>query len=237
MTDRPTIAVTLGRDLPDRPGSYRLADGYTKALLAAGSIPIALAPGLDAASVRSVLADVDGVLLPGGVDPHPSRFGEEVHPSTTIDEELDALEYEVVAAALERDLPILGICRGGQIVNIALGGDIIQHLEPGPVPHKQHEPLDIETHELRLEPDSILARLYATHLMHVNSWHHQAIGRVADGLRVVGRSEDGVVEAVESSDPRKWIVGVQYHPEQLRSGGHARLFDEFVAATRARRSE
>lgn len=234
VTDRPTIAVTLGSDLPDRPGAYRLGRGYIDALLRAGAVPIALAPGMDARALHSVLKEVDGVLLPGGVDPHPSLFDEPVHPSTTIDEPLDELEVEVIAEALRRELPILGICRGSQILNVALGGSLIQHLEPGPIPHRQSQPLNVETHELRLEANSILAGLYGATNVKVNSLHHQAIGRVADSLRVVGRSEDDVVEAVESDDPERWIVGVQYHPEELQAPGHERLFAALVAAAETR---
>lgn len=231
---RPTIAITLGSDLPERPHAYRLNRGYVEALLRAGAVPIALAPGLDTESLHAILDDVDGVLLPGGVDPHPSLFDEPIHPSTTIDEPLDALEIEVIEEARRRELPILGICRGSQILNVALGGSLIQDLEPGVVTHRQSEPLNVESHELRLEADSILAGLYGSTDLKVNSLHHQAIGRIGESLRVVGRSEDNIVEAIESDDPQRWIVGVQYHPEELRAPGHERIFAALVDAAKAR---
>lgn len=228
---RPIVAITLGRDLPDRPESLRLALSYIRALIGAGASPIAIAPGLDRDAIRQILAGVDGLLLPGGVDPHPRHFDEPVHPSTTIDESLDELELAVIDEALDRGLPILGICRGCQILNVAMGGSLIQDLAPGTISHKQSVPLSVETHSLELDADSRLGRLSGAAEVSVNSFHHQAIGRVGSELRVVGTSEDGLAEAVESVDPARWIIGVQYHPEELLlAQAHASLFREFVAA-------
>ncbi|MBT2523021.1 gamma-glutamyl-gamma-aminobutyrate hydrolase family protein [Arthrobacter sp. ISL-28] len=236
MSKRPTIALTLGRDLPDNPNDYRIAEAYNSALLDAGAVPVAIAPGLDHTAVQSVLDMVDGLLLPGGIDPHPRLFGETPHPTTNIDEELDELEIMVIAEAMRRRMPILGICRGSQILNVALGGSLIQHLEPGPIQHKQEAQLDITTHDLNLDPESRLGRLHPQTKLRINSLHHQAIGRVGPPLRVVGRSEDGVIEAIESIDASHWIVGVQYHPEWLRADGHDPLFEEFVARAQTHES-
>lgn len=232
VVHRPLIAVTLGRDLPDRPSVFRLADSYVRALASSGAIPIAIMPGIDDAAIRYVMERVDGLFLPGGVDPHPRHFGEEVHPKTVIDEDLDALEMNTIASAADLDMPILGVCRGSQILNVALGGSLVQHLEPGgPVNHLQDLPLKSEVHELRMEDDSRLARLSDALLLHVNSLHHQAIARPAQALRVVATSEDGTIEAVEAADPDQWIVGVQYHPEELiDQHAHRNLFDDFVSS-------
>lgn len=228
---RPIVAVTLGRDLPNRPESLRLALSYIRALIGAGATPIAIAPGLDRDAIGQILSGADGLLLPGGVDPHPRHFGEPVHPSTTIDEGLDELELTIIGKALDRGLPILGICRGCQILNVAMGGSLIQDLEPGTISHKQSVPLSVETHSLKLDTDSRLRRLSGDSEIPVNSFHHQAIGRLASELRVVGTSEDGLAEAIESIDPDRWIIGVQYHPEELLlSSAHANLFKEFVNA-------
>ncbi|WP_200302448.1 gamma-glutamyl-gamma-aminobutyrate hydrolase family protein [Streptomyces adelaidensis] len=232
VVNRPLIAVTLGRDLPDRPSVFRLADSYVQALASSGAIPIAILPGVDDAAIRHVMERVDGLFLPGGVDPHPRHFGEEVHPKTVIDEDLDALEMNAIAIADGWEMPILGVCRGCQILNVALGGSLVQHLEPGgPVDHLQDLPLKSAVHELRMEGDSRLARLSETRLLRVNSLHHQAIGGPARALRVVGTAEDGVAEAVEARDPERWIVGVQYHPEELiDQRAHRNLFDDFVSS-------
>ena len=229
---RPLVAVTLGRDLPDRPSVFRLADSYVQALTSSGAIPIAIMPGIDDAAIRQVMERVDGLFLPGGVDPHPRHFGEEAHPKTVIDEDLDALEMNAIAAAADLDMPILGVCRGCQILNVALGGSLVQHLEPGgPVDHLQVLPLDSEVHELRIAADSRLAGLSDARLLRVNSLHHQAVARPAPALRVVATAEDGTVEAVEAGDPDRWIVGVQYHPEELiDQPPHRHLFDDFVSS-------
>jgi len=230
---RPVIAVSAGRDLPLRPSALRLAESYVRTLTSSGAVPVVLVPGLDAAAVRQVLGTVDGLLLPGGVgaaDPHPRHFGEDVRPETVVDEDLDALEITAIDCAAASGMPVLGVCRGCQILNVALGGSLIQHLEPGPVNHLQDLRSHPEAHELRLEPGSRLAELSGTQLLRVNSLHHQAIARTAPALRVVGAAEDGVVEAVEATDRERWIVGVQYHPEELTDRpAHRRLFDDFVS--------
>lgn len=203
-----------------------------QALASAGAVPIAVPPGIDSSSMCRILERVDGLFLPGGVDPHPRSFGEEVHPTTVIDEELDALEFDAITCAVNMELPILGVCRGSQILNVALGGSLIQHLEPGPVNHYRPDlPLHTEVHEVRLADDSRLAELSGTRLLKVNSLHHQAIARPAPALRVVGWSEDGIAEAVEALDPERWMTGVQYHPEELvNQKAHGGLFDAFVSA-------
>jgi len=232
---RPLIAVTVGRDLPDRPSVLRLTENYVRVLTSAGAVPIVIVPGIDTAAVQYVMERVDGLLLPGGIgapDPHPRHFGEDPRPETVIDADLDALEIAAIHGAVRLGMPVLGICRGCQILNVALGGSLIQHLEPGDVSHLPGLPLDSEAHDLLIEDDSRLARLSGARLLRVNSLHHQAIARPAPPLRVVGRAEDGIVEAVESTDPDRWIIGVQYHPEELAGQpAHRRLFEDFISCS------
>ncbi|MFI5689097.1 gamma-glutamyl-gamma-aminobutyrate hydrolase family protein [Streptomyces sp. NPDC051636] len=231
---RPLIGVTVGRDVPDRPSFLRLTESYVRVLTTSGAIPVVIVTGTDSAAIRHLVERVDGLLLPGGVDapdPHPRHFGEEARPETVIDKDLDALEITAIAHANSLGMPMLGVCRGCQILNVALGGSLVQHLEPGDLNHLQDLPLDTETHDLRLEAGSRLAALSGGTLLRVNSLHHQAIARTAPVLRAVGTSQDGVVEAVESTDPDRWTVGVQYHPEELlHQPAHRRLFDDFVAS-------
>jgi putative glutamine amidotransferase len=227
----PLVAVTLGSDLPDRGSTLRIPMSYVSALVAAGAIPVAIPPGLDGEAVAAVLDRVDGVLLPGGVDPHPRAFDEDVHSEALIDEALDRLELDVIAAAMRRRLPILGVCRGSQILNVALGGSLIQHLPAALLDHRPNGPLHEEVHEISIEPGSRLGRLAGQSSLRVNSFHHQAIARTAESLTVVARAPDGVIEAVESADPDRWLVGVQYHPEELTGPpAHRALFADFVTA-------
>jgi putative glutamine amidotransferase len=231
VPDRPKIALTLGRDLPDRSMNLRLPLSLVRALTGAGAVPIAMPPGLDDEMINQVLSGVDGLLLPGGVDPHPRHFSEEVHPETVIDEPLDALELAVITTAMDLRMPILGVCRGCQILNVALGGSLIQHLDTGEVDHRPGLPLNRHVHEIQLAEGSRLRKFAGADRMRVNSLHHQAIARTADSLKVVARSEDGYVEAIESIDPDRWLVGVQYHPEELLEiPAHRDLFTDFIAA-------
>jgi putative glutamine amidotransferase len=234
LPSRPRILVTIGRDLPDRSDHLRLPISYIDALLLEGAIPVLMPPGLDAPAVEKLVGEADGVLLPGGVDPHPRYFGEDIHPMTLIDEELDELEFATVEAARRVGLPILGICRGSQVLNVAFGGSLIQHLETAPIDHKPDGPLDRHIHRAQLREGTRLHALSETAELAVNSWHHQAIGRLGDGLQVAAVAEDGVIEAIESADGSEWILGVQYHPEELMSVvSHRAVLAEFVAAARA----
>jgi putative glutamine amidotransferase len=203
-------------------------------LARADAVPVLLPAGLDTRSIGEFVAGADGVLLPGGVDPHPRHFGEEPHPRTVIDEALDALEFTVVAAAIGRGLPILGICRGSQVLNVALGGSLVQHLPTDPIDHNPDGPLDRHVHGIEFVDGTRLRALAGVPRLDVNSWHHQAISRVATGLRVAAVATDGVVEAVEAVDGRSWMVGVQYHPEELIADhpAHQALFHSFLAACR-----
>ncbi len=162
---------------------------------------------------RRLLDVVDGLLLPGGPDVDPSMYGEsnegylwETEP------ERDACELLLVSAALERDQPIFGICRGAQLLNVALGGTLVRNLE-GPLVHRDAEAYDINSHSVRLAPDSTLSRWYATEQLVVTSVHHQAVKRLGEGLEAVAWAEDGTIEAVEVPDRN--VVAVQWHPEWL----------------------
>jgi putative glutamine amidotransferase len=235
--DRPRILVTLGRDLPHRTDQLRLPVSYVDAILAEHAIPVLMPPRLDRRAIEAFVRSVDGLLLPGGVDPHPRHFDEEVHPMTVVDEPLDTLEFATIDCARRAHMPILGICRGSQVLNVALGGSLIQHLETAPIDHKPNGPLSQHIHHIELTAGTRLHATCAVDQLKVNSWHHQAIGRLGRGLRVAARAEDGVIEAIESANPEEWVIGVQYHPEELTAiAAHRALLAEFVAAARARRA-
>lgn len=169
-------------------------------------------------------AAFDALVLCGGDDVDARRWGEENHPSVClVPRERDEYEIRIVRAAVARGTPLLGVCRGGQILNVALGGTLEQHVPAiaGRGPHGEGT-----RHEIAIEPDTLLAALHPTRRGHVNSWHHQAIGRLAPGLVVSARSKDGGVEAVEGQG--RWCVGVQWHPE--REGNDRGLGGELFRA-------
>ena len=156
--------------------------------------------------------DCQGLLLPGGGDIDPARYGQPSAGSEAPDLQRDAAELELVSRFLAWGRPILGICRGIQLLNVALGGDLIQDI-PTAADHKHDAALGDRVHGVEAAPGSFLEGLYGS-AFPVNSAHHQALGQVAPGLRVAARSQaDGVIEAVEW--PEKRIYGVQWHPERM----------------------
>lgn len=199
---------------------------YPDVVIAAGGVPVLLPPMPEAAAAVDRL---DAVVLAGGPDVEPQRYGAAPHDRTGAPRpERDAAEIAVLHRALERGIPVLGVCRGAQLLNVALGGTLAQHL-PDDVGHAGHNPSPgvFGTVSVTLEPGSRVGAAVGastTVLCH----HHQAIGRLADGLVVTGRAADGTVEAVEL-DRAPFVVGVQWHPEQDRD---VRLVAALVAATR-----
>ena len=194
------------------------------------------------------LAELSGLLLTGGYDIHPRHWDatELVHPTAEVDADRDVFEIPLIKAAWARNLPILGICRGEQILNVALGGSMIQdvpdHYGCEDSRH-QHGTPDVPDmhHRVQLAPGSRLRALLGEDVFLVNSRHHQAVKRVAEPLVAVGwhldtaHSETGpLIEAVEATDPTRWVFGVQWHPENLvnlkgPAGDAARdLFAAFV---------
>jgi gamma-glutamyl-gamma-aminobutyrate hydrolase PuuD len=178
------------------------------------------------------LDGISGLVLMGGTDVNPARYGESAAPETDEpDEQRDEIEFRVTAQALERDLPVLAICRGMQLLNVLLKGTLIQHL--GSV---RHDPKFNDrakpAHEVEVRPDSLLARCVGKNRVWVNSRHHQAVSKVGEGLRVCGRDrESGVVEAIEY-EGKRYVLGVQWHPEdQVASDPlQRRLFQSFADA-------
>lgn len=188
---------------------------YVSAVQRAGGLALLLAPDED--EPESVLDLLDGLLVTGGADMDPSTYGQEPHPATVgARPERDAFELALTRAATERDLPLLAICRGMQVLNVARGGTLLQHL-PDVVGHEDHRrtpgTFDGNDHDVVLTSGSLAARAAGEERHRTLSHHHQGIDRVGDGLTVTGRAtRDDLVEAVE--DPaRRWVLGVQWHPE------------------------
>jgi len=185
---------------------------YSDCVATAGGVPVML-PCLDDAV--SALERCDALVLTGGGDVDPARYGEDPHETVSgVDPRRDRVEIALVHRALELGLPILAVCRGMQVLNVALGGSLIQHLE-GDHLH-QHAawdfPVHARTHPVSFATGSLAHRLLGD-AIEVNTLHHQALGRLADALVCTGRAPDGVVESVEV--PGRHVWGVQWHPELL----------------------
>jgi putative glutamine amidotransferase len=240
----PLVGVSTSLSSGDGPERAYVNAAYLRAVQAAGGTPLLLAPPVDGAARTALFEAMDALLLTGGGDVDPARFGEAPHPSVSdVVPSRDALELEALRVALDRALPVLAICRGIQVLNVGLGGTLVQDLasEPGgPIQHGQHRagiPRDKPTHPVSLAPDSRLARVMGTVETEVNSMHHQAVKALGTGLRAVAWAPDGVVEGVELPAPDRFVVGVQWHPEELTAQAESarRLFAALVEAARARR--
>jgi putative glutamine amidotransferase len=217
--------------LPEgEPPQHEMALGmpYVRALARAGAIPIVLPP-LPIGAVPGLLAPLRGVCLSGGPDLAPSAYGAAPSPDLgPVEPELDVFELEVARHADALGLPILGICRGAQALNVARGGTLYQHLPAitdHSVEHRQTAPGWEETHTVHVDPDSRLAAILGSTELWVNSFHHQAVDRLGNGLRIAARAADGTVEAIEGAG---FAVGVQWHAEALTDG---RLFEALVNAS------
>jgi putative glutamine amidotransferase len=232
----PTVAVTLGYDLPRNPWQLGVRGAILETLVSAGA-SLRLVSALGQAPLDDVFfEDLHGLVLPGGPDPHPWSWGEPVHPTTVVDEPRDRLEYALLAGCVERGIPVLGVCRGLQVVNVALGGSLVQDLPSGPVDHRGTGDRTTIAHELRLLEGTRMAAIARSTRLRVNTAHHQGIGRLGDGLVASGWAEDGCVEAIEWAAEDYWLVAVQYHPEDLAAAEpvHRRLFTTFLDQARQR---
>ncbi len=224
------VAVTAPRRTDHGRERVALNAAYVDALARAGLVPLVVPPTLDPDRAPAVLAHLSGLVLSGGGDIEPARYGAGPHAKLEDpDDARDALEIALIAAARERRLPVLGICRGIQILNVALGGTLYRDLpseRSGPIDHAD----EAGRHGLRVEPDTLLHRTVRTLAASVNSRHHQAIRDLAPVLRATAWAEDGVIEAVEAANGAGgWTLAVQWHPED--DAGDA-LFRGFAEAVR-----
>lgn len=210
-----------------------LPEMYLDLLRAAGAMPVVLP--VHENFEPDLLERLDGVVLTGGGDVDPSEYRRRRSSLTRgVDLRRDRFELNLIRAAVARDMPILAICRGIQVMNVALGGSLVQDIDaqlPGALRHYELEHWDRVVHPVRFEPGSLLTHVLGEEIG-VNSMHHQTIETLGDGLVIVGRSPDGLVEAVEL--PRLHFgVGIQWHPECLGVAHPSfKLFQIFVDAAR-----
>ena len=237
------ITATLKEDadaVAERPlGRFVRADlDYVEGVTGAGGVPVVLPPTGNEGAAESVLHSLDGLLLSGGSDLDPGYYGEEPLPELGITlPERDAFEMALVGQALRRGMPVFGICRGMQILNVALGGTLYQDLPSqwnrDVLKHRQDTPKWQPTHEVMVTDGSYMAEVMGREMVKVNSYHHQGVKDLAQGLVATGYSSDGVVEAVEAENlSERWLLGVQWHAEAMRGAGPQQesLFEAHVSA-------
>jgi len=212
---RPLIAITCS--FTD--GRMFLNHGYYEAVEKAGGIPVGAAPLRDKEALSKLIDRVDGLLFSGGPDVDPRRFGENPKPALgEVNPLRDEAEIFLCREAVKRKKPILGICRGIQLINVALGGTLYQDIPSEvekPMKHSQQAPRWYASHDVVVSRDSLLFRILGSERVAVNSFHHQAVKDVAESLKPVAFSQDGIVEAVESVSGEFFLLGVQWHPEEM----------------------
>jgi putative glutamine amidotransferase len=241
MSGAPLIGITTHSPIaPDWAELGHLRGMIVRSVEAAGGLPVVIPLGLEAATLEGLLARLDGVLLAGGGDVDPARYGAGPHSAVS---GVDALrdEAEIAAArwAVAEATPLFGICRGAQVLNVALGGTLYRDIAEYPSAHKHTYypdlPFDLRPHPVQVAEDSRLAEALGQPLVDVNSLHHQAVREVAPALRAVAHAPDGLVEAVEVRD-HPFALAVQWHPECLPDAPEMRrLFEAFVRAAAERR--
>jgi putative glutamine amidotransferase len=223
---------------------FYLARFYSEAVEAAGGAPVHISLIPEASYIRDVVGRLDALLLPGSAsDVDPALYGREPHARLGAVHPLkDATDMLVLKFAEAKRLPLLAICFGMQVWNVFRGGTLIQDIETqvqGALKHEQGAPRERRSHTVRIQPESLVARLAGAEGLRVNSHHHQALETVGRDLHATAWSVDGLVEAVEDTHEGLWAVGVQWHPEiGWREDDFSRaLFESFVEAARAHASD
>lgn len=202
----------------------KLAENYYKSVVAVGGVPVIIPVTDDLATIEAIVGRLDGILLSGGGDMHPRYYNEDPIPENgTPDELRDRYDVALIKSAVEYQLPVLGICRGMQVINTVFGGSLyqdinVQYADKKPMCHSQNEERSVTTQTASVVTDSLLYSIVNCNTLPINSIHHQAVKRIADGFRAVAFADDGICEAIESLYYP--ILGVQWHPEHL-SGADA----------------
>jgi putative glutamine amidotransferase len=231
----PLIAITAPvRDSDIGMPRVVLEAGYLQAVRVAGGLPVVLSP-LDDPDTRDRLLDLAaGLLLTGGEDVDPARYGQAPDGARTVSPERDAMELALLERALEHKMPVLAICRGVQLLNVALGGTLFQDLytqRGQEIDHDRYREFAGHIHSIRTREPDLLSDVFTVPEFVQNSAHHQGIRDLADALVPVAWAPDGLVEAVEYRHPDAgWTCGVQWHPERKieeATGTNQRLFEVF----------
>jgi putative glutamine amidotransferase len=241
-----TPLVALTTTIDPQGGDYRqpmvaLYAAYVSALERVGLTPVLVSPAHSDGSIRQLVGACAGLVLSGGADIDPARYGEEPIPELgEVNRQRDGSEWLALEAALGRDVPVLGICRGHQLLNVFLGGTLYQDIGAqmeGSASHLQKTPWGTHHHDVSVHEGSRLAEALEVHRFEINSYHHQAIRDLAPPLEVTATADDGLIEAVESRD-HGWVMGVQWHPERHEASAaegdpNLRVLDAFAGAVRA----
>lgn len=232
---KPIIGINCDYEEEGRLPYSFLYRGYSEAIIGAGGIPFLLPVIKDKRDVESFLGRIDGLLLTGGNDVPPERYGEKRHRKTVcVHSDKDASDSVLLQTALEMKKPILSICYGVQLVNVIFGGSLIQDIPSeykSSIIHKDPHNKSY-THSVMVEKDSLLYSIIGSGFIETNSIHHQAIKRLGKGLKNVAHTVDSIIEAVEWTDDYPFLLGVQWHPERIIDNPcQASLFQALIHAS------
>lgn len=237
----PIIGITLDFEEGGAPGFsyskmpwYALRENYCSAVSALGALPVPLPHEVE--RVEDYLELIDGLMITGGAfDVSPELYGESgKHATVVTKDRRTKFEFAITRGAVDKGLPVLGICGGEQLLNVVLGGSLIQHIPDAianALEHEQKNPRTEPGHIVSVEKGTLLHKIVGTDSMNVNTAHHQAVAKLAPGMIVNSRSEDGVIEGIELPG-HPFCLGVQWHPEYHVDSKDKSIFEAFVAATR-----
>ena len=245
LARKPVIGITPSPSALERSHGlfdiYGIADTYTSAIESAGGIPLVIPP--QDGNISQLAGIVNGLLITGGGDINPALYGDsEVHPTTYgIHAGRDSLELGLLREAIEREIPTFCICRGIQVLNVVLGGTLYQDIADQYSRQVQHQQQrdgvakEDPSHDVEVLPSSLLASVYEAAKVDVNSFHHQGLKQIGEGLDAVATAPDGIVEGVELPG-HPWLLGVQWHPEMMFTvhTEHLKPFQGLVQAAASR---
>ncbi|MEK3973521.1 gamma-glutamyl-gamma-aminobutyrate hydrolase family protein [Psychrobacillus sp. FSL K6-1267] len=223
--------------------SYYLSSVYSDTVLQAGGVPL-LIPLIPDKDMNQLCQQIDGLIITGGEDIDPAYYGELPHPSLKrITPQLDEMEFALVQKILELDKPYIGTCRGLHMLNVVMGGSLHQSIhdqrEEYSFLHRQNAIRTHRSHPVKLDKKSKVFQMFQEEEFKVNSFHHQGVNRVGEGLKVAATAPDGIVEAVESEN-HTFIYGFQWHPEEFALIGDEpskKLFAKFIEAAIERKNK
>ncbi len=238
MSYLPRIGITFDAEEPGGYSKfpwYALRENYCSAVSDTGGIPIPLTHVMDL--VEPYLDLIQGLIVTGGnFDVDPSLYGAaDKHETVMTKHNRTSFEWAITEGAIKRHMPILGICGGEQLLNVILGGTLIQHIPdavPNPLEHEQPNPRDEAGHSVSVKEGTLLHRVVGTEEMHVNSAHHQAVDRLAPGCVLNAIAPDGVIEGFEYP-AHPFCLGVEWHPEFFIDQGDRKIYEAFIAASKA----
>lgn len=218
--NKPLIGVSLGHSETKN----SVSNTYINSILKNGGVPYLIPVTDDVEVLRQIVAQLDGIVFTGGEDYDPAYYGKEEHEKLgEVNVPRDTYDLTLFKLATDRNIPTLGICRGLQLINVAMGGTLYQDLpseKPSDVNHSQKEEGTVPTHSVSVVEGSMMHRILGEKEIQVNTFHHQAIDKLAPGLKIVGWAKDSVPEMIEAY-PHRQILGTQFHPEIFTANGDA----------------